>query len=256
MKPYTLALGLALGEARAEDCIDGLVISIESQGTNNHVAQLLQNPEIQKQVADKIKRVYEKELGIPTRITFGQRTDETDITVIYTSKDFLREKVFPTYDTLNAYISRNLNPTLRTVYLDSNENLGKLSASEQQWVKERLYYNLTSAWESLDGFSDLPERTSYIFSRPIEDPSVLLRWNNEADVQTFAYNANHEISHHLLGPGHSEKSLLEDGNRDLRYHITPSGYIGNLILMEDGYTFSSEDKAKIRSQLCKPEEIK
>lgn len=257
MNPYTLALGLALaGKAKAEEpkeCIDKLVINVEVEvddllGQNN-----LRAPETQQRVSGRIKEEFEKEVGLPTEIYWGNYTGNA-VTVVYTTRDAIIKDVFPTYESLASFIYRQLSDEEKTKLEGSERVIAALPLEEQETIKRDLLKSWNRKNENIDGITDVEARISYIVE-PLasRDPAMMFRLGKNDYLTLLTRNTIHEIGHVLLGRGHAERETLPDGEINVMYPWITRNFLDR-ILMGNYYSFSDDDKTTILKQVCKPEE--
>lgn len=258
MNPYALALGLAFGDAKAEkpkECIDKLVINIEVKA-DDLLGQYLYSSTGKQQVSDALIKLFEKEVGVPSEVVYESRTGYY-VTVIYTTRGDFKRDMFPTYEAYTDFINRNImDPSERAAFDESEKLIAVLPKQDQESIKEAL---LDDAYRQLfntsNGVTDIVARTSYVFE-PLEITDPIMRFYLREDnrLKLLTRNIVHEVGHTLLGLGHAEQEYLDDGKVNVMYpgvHIDAYPFV-----LAGAYSFSPEDKEKIRAQMCEPEEPK
>lgn len=241
MNPYTLALGLALNTARAEkECIDRIVLDIQFRPVADdvlaqavHKASDKKRASLEQMFLAPIRELYTNQLGIPVEVAyFGPFDDSRQRNgwqITYMSTDDFQNEFL-----LEKYVKE---------FLDNDKE-----CIQSPGLCNPLLFHVGSIADPLDKKID-------VFADPKAQAAIEVYFPKKSQLQRrndyinyIAVQTAHEIGHmfwleHSYNTGSSDIMI----NYFNRY---------KLIHGQRGFTFSDGDKAKIQSQMCKPEETK
>lgn len=241
MKNYLpLALGLALGNARAEEpreCIDKLNLTVEVKPS---VARLMNSAKVDK-VIGEVKDFYTREVNLPVSWKYQIEREQGDIRISFGTIDDCMQDWFHDSHAIIEYLKNNGTTESRQKLEDV-----KLDPLTERRIVQHQHDLLLSS----NGIADPIERKVYVFPQQImmEMGAALLTNIFLPPEPAYTSVTAHELGHVLLGLGHAKMDNM-DGTID-QFNIM---YRKGSHPM-DKYNFSADDKLKIQSQICKPEE--
>lgn len=250
MNPYTLALGLALGDAGAEEpkeCIDALSLTVEIKPS---VETYVNKQEIKATIDSALQEVqgfYQREVGLPVMWKYRTRQEHKTVHIAFGSADDCMQEWFPSVKKIRAHQIGNVEP-------EKQEGFKKyLSLTSSGSSDEELLEDWYSFLSRINGITDRGKKKIYVF-----EDHVIMPYLEDAAVKFFldtnqnAALISHEIAH-ILGLGEYDGY---DCFRDLREDPRPVNIMCARHLEIINLAFSDEDATKIQSQMCKPEEKK
>ena len=243
MKPlaYLIAGRLALaGEARAEEpkCIENLTLSVEIKPS---IVKFADSKTMDK-VLTGVRDIYEREGGLNVFWDYSSNRTPGDIHVSFGTRDDCLKEWFPDAEALLNYGIRNSpDEVVRQKHKWALEEIKRFPPYEKLIANQEAEELARTGILKISGIADLPLRQVYIFPEQFH-LDFNIQWKHPINpmVTLWALTTAHELGH-ILG--------LEN---EMRYenHIM-SGRSDGPIYQK---SFSEADKARIRSQVCKPKE--
>jgi len=268
-KTITLAALLLGNSALAEDqeCIDSIALDIQiDQIPYDLVSEAYSEDKLEEQLINPVRDLFNNKLKIPIevkqfRVYQGiceKASDDNTITIVYTTPEQYVKDCMPNYENFTEFVIRNIDGEDKEEFIKGEEEIEKLPDYDKNIVKKELHKSVVEGIERKEGWTDISNRTIYLF--PLDnETNYSLAFNqsipNIIDERTYigvlARNINHEIGHILLGKGHSNSKINDDGSLDLMYNVRFSNNISTILA--GNYNFSDNDQELIITQRCEGE---